>query len=108
MTSPLERNPTDSFNDTALRRACEVAFREPSMQHEVAVVNAARNLVRDLRHTDVPPEQMLVGIKRALSVDHLPGAHEARAAARWDQLCQRAVRACISQYYSQTVMTKAR
>ena len=100
MTTPLERDPTNSFDRTALQKACEAAFRNLTSLNEVAVFSAARALVRDMRFADIPPEQMLVAVKETMSVEHLSGRHDTRAAAKWDRLCERAVQACIRQYYA--------
>ena len=104
--SPFKRpsidslNWVDSFDQSELKRASAAAFADPSVSNEMAVVSAALSLVRDLRLAEVPPEQMLIVIKRATALEGVSGRHEDKASRKWDQLVERVLKACIAQYYT--------
>ena len=97
-TGPMPPNELAQETVDAVRRALESYLRRPSEEPAPEVRVALHKLAREARQKAVPPEQLLLILKRTWQ--SLPDVENARDQREQTRVLQRVVSMCIKEYFA--------
>lgn len=97
-TGPMQPNELDQQTVESVRRALERYVQGPAAEPAPEVRAALHELARDARQKAMPPEQVLLVLKRIWQ--SLPDVEHARDRDEETRILQRVVTMCIKEYFA--------